>query len=221
MFTILGSIVNFAQVEEKPLSFREGLLRINQYIESLDTTFTDHHNSLLLNDLAKLDSIYFFALESLNNDRSEALLALTFATLPFKNMILRSPIIGYNLNVPLPFINHYNFEKRKINLPKTFFNDSPTTDFGDKDKIAHFFGNAFFSYNLGWISSIKLIGIFLEYFEDSFRVDGGYSNRDITANLLGELFGNMLRNQKNIYPSVIFNLFNVYFSGHVYLGLIL
>lgn len=201
-------------------SNKPGILKINHFIVNFESD--NHQNSsksLLEKDLAKLDSIYSFSLKTFENDHSETFLALTFATVPFSAMKLETSFFHNQFEIPLPFIQIHGFSKKVKNLPKHLFYDSPKSDFGDKDKIAHFFGNAFLSNNLGSFISPKIIGIYLEYFEDSFRVDGGFSQRDLRANLLGEIFGKLVVKYEKLMPSVIFMLFNSYFSTTFTIGI--
>jgi hypothetical protein len=136
-----------------------------------------------------------------NDDISETLLALTFATLPFEKMPLNIPYLGLDFNVSLPS-GDPNLLKDKIrNLPKNVFEDSPKSNFGDKDKTAHFFGNAYFSFDVTFFNLSKFLSIFVELFEDAFKVEGGIDNRDFVANHLGYLFGQELIKNPNSLPS--------------------
>ncbi|MDA3861822.1 MAG: hypothetical protein PF445_11425, partial [Melioribacteraceae bacterium] len=136
-----------------------------------------------------------------NNDISETLLTLTFATLPFQKMPLHIPYTGIIFNAKLPS-GDPNFINSKIKLlPKQIFEDSPNSKFGDKDKTAHFFGNAYFSYSITLFNLSKFLSIFVELFEDAFKVKGGIDNRDFIANHLGYLFGQELINNPNFLPS--------------------
>ena len=87
------------------------------------------------------------------------------------------------------------------NLPKEIFVDSPKSKFGDKDKVAHFFGNAYFSHRVSLFNISKFLSIFVELFEDAFKVEGAISKRDFIANHLGYLFGKELINNPHALPS--------------------
>lgn len=166
------------------------------------------------NDLAVLDSLYLRFVQYYDGDYSEALLALTFTTLPFNNIPLIIPILDVQLDVPLPSASDSIFRVKTKNLPRFFFFNSPKNKFGDKDKLAHFFGNAFLSYNISFFNFSKFLGIFVELFEQSFKVNGSFDYRDIQINHLGELFGVSLNNNESIVPSQIFALYSLLFYIH-------
>ncbi|MBU2494845.1 MAG: hypothetical protein KJ571_19655 [Bacteroidetes bacterium] len=156
-------------------------------------------------DLTQIDSIYLEALNISENDISEALLVLTFATLPFDKMPVKIPFIGNNFDLILQEIDPVLLKKKNNNLPsKLFFNTPPG---GDKDKLAHFFGNAFLAYNISFFNISKILGIFVELFEESFKVSGGLDYRDIEANNFGEFFGIMLNKNRKILPSEVLSFY--------------
>ena len=77
-------------------------------------------------------------------------------------------------------------------------------DYGDKDKLAHFFGNAFIGYaQTYWISEIYLV-ILWKRLKKILRFSQHVDLRDMMTNTLGQLFGNILKENKNILPSQIF-----------------
>ena len=55
--------------------------------------------------------------------------------------------------------------------------------------------------NVSIFNLSEFLGIFVEYFEQGFFLQGGYDNRDLIANHLGELFAVMVRNDSNTKPS--------------------
>ncbi len=169
----------------------------------VDFVNSDEFNLLKTNtsDLALVDSLYLRAKKFHHNNISEALLTLTFATLPFQKMPLHIPFTGIIFDAKLPS-GDPNFIKTKIsNLPKEIFIDSPKSKFGDKDKTAHFFGNAYFSHQVTLFNLSKFLSIFVELFEDAFKVEGAISKRDFIANHLGYLFGKELIKNPNSLPS--------------------
>lgn len=159
-----------------------------------------------LNDLQKLDSIYNYSIRYFENDYSEALLALTFAALPFQEMPLKIPIFDFPLNLRLPTIQDDLFKEKVEKLPSKLFINSPRNNFGDKDKISHFFGNAFIKYNFGHFQFASFMGAFVELFEGSFKIAGAVDLRDLYVNKLGELFGSALNENPNILPSSVLSL---------------
>ena len=159
------------------------------------------------NDFELIDSLFLRSVEFFEMNYSDALLAISFATLPFKNMPLKAPVFNFRISIPLPSVSDSVFHVKVDHLPKNVFYDTPAGAFGDKDKLAHFFGNAFLSYNFNLVDIAGFAGIFVELFEESFKVAGGMSSRDLTANVLGEVFGNALQNNKSILPSQVLKLY--------------
>ncbi|MCK5455643.1 MAG: hypothetical protein KAI45_00865, partial [Melioribacteraceae bacterium] len=76
----------YAQIfVEKDLE--ESINYLVDFVNSDDFVELKQHNS----DLALIDTLYLRAIKFNNYDYSEALLALTFVTLPFQNMPLHVP----------------------------------------------------------------------------------------------------------------------------------
>ena len=154
-------------------------------------------------DLASVDSIYLKALEINNNDYSETLLSLMFATVPYREVPIKLPLFNVFINYPLISADENIFNKKNENLPRYFFIDTPENDYGDLDKLAHFFGSAFLSYESNIFDLGELIGYFVEAFEESFKVQSNIDYRDIDVNYYGRLFGKLLKKDKTILPSQI------------------
>lgn len=161
-----------------------------------------------MNDLSRVDSIYIKGLNFFEGDISETLLCLTFSCLPYNEIKVRF-LFNTQLIIPLPSPPKKIFEKRLKNLPSKIFFDSPNTEFGDKDKLSHFFGNAFLKINSGIFNLSKFMGIFVEVIEKELCVDGTFDERDIITNYLGELFATVLKENKNILPSQILILYQL------------
>lgn len=172
---------------------------ISNYIAS--EQFAEIRNTY--RDLASVDSIYLKALEINNNDYSETLLSLTFATVPYKEVPIQIPLIKVILNYPLISACDSIFNSKNENLPRYIFFDSPMDSYGDKDKLAHFFGSAFISYSSNIFDFGNPIGYFIEVFEETFKVQAYVDERDLMTNNLGNIFGKMLKQNKNILPSQI------------------
>jgi len=190
--------LSFSQIfVEKDLE--SGINYTVQFINS--DTFLQLKNTE--SDLTLIDSIYLRAKKFHSNNIAEALLTLTFATLPFSKMPLKIPFVGIILNAKLPSGNPSLIDLKIKNLPKNLFEDSPNSNFGDKDKTAHFFGNAYFSYSVTLFNLSKFLSIFVELFEDAFKVEGGIDNRDFIANNLGYQFGKELLENPNQLPSEV------------------
>ena len=154
-------------------------------------------------DLALVDSIYIRALEFYENDYEEALLALTFTTIPYRRVPFVIPLLKTRLYYPLISANDSISNLKNQNLPSKLFYDSPDNDYGDKDKLAHFFGNAFIGYAENVLNLADVFGYFVEAFEEDFKAQSEVDFRDVDANWYGVLFGNILEMNKSIMPSQI------------------
>ena len=157
-------------------------------------------------DLTATDSIFQEALKFTNDNHSDALLALMFATVPYREVPIQLPIIKTIVLYPLTSADEEIFLNKNDNLPRYLFFDTPQNDYGDKDKLAHFFGSAFLSYESSIFDLGKLIGYFVEVFEESFKVQSNVDLRDLDVNDYGRLFGNLLKENNKLLPSQIFLL---------------
>lgn len=154
-------------------------------------------------DLSAIDSIYRKALEINCNDYGETLLSLMFATVPYREVPIVLPVINTIVYYPLISADENTFIKKNDNLPRYLFIDTPNNDYGDLDKLAHFFGSAFLSYESNIFDLGELIGYFVEAFEETFKVQSSIDYRDIDVNFYGRLFGKLLKENKNLLPSQI------------------
>jgi hypothetical protein len=202
LFIFLPEFISAQIFVEKHLE--DGINSIVDFINSDKYQELKNKNS----DLALIDTIYLRAKKFHNDDIAETLLTLTFATIPFEIMPLHIPYSGILFKIKLPSGDPYLIDSKIENLPKKIFEDSPASKFGDKDKIAHFFGNAYFSYSVTLFNLSKFLSIFVELFEDAFKVDGGIDNRDYIANYLGYEFGQELLVNPNSLPSLGLNKYS-------------
>jgi len=187
-------------------SFYGGLFYLSEFIASDQfAELRKNHN-----DPELVDLIYRKAYDFYDGDISEALLALTFACLPF-NRIRTRFLFGSELMIPLPSPPESVFKTKVKNLPKNIFFNSPETEFSDKDKLAHFFGNAFLRYNFGFFNLSKFMGIFVETVEEGLFIEGGYSNLDIITNHLGELFAESVKENNSLLPSSVLNVYQLFY----------
>ena len=154
-------------------------------------------------DLALVDSLYLRAVAFTEKDYSEALLALTFATVPYKKIPVVIPVIKEVIYYPLTSADDSTFNLKNENLPRYLFYDSPETRHGDVDKLAHFFGNAFIGYSENIFDLSSLIGYFVESFEESFKVQSKVDYRDLDVNWYGDQFGKLLNENEELLPSQI------------------
>ncbi|MCB9206885.1 MAG: hypothetical protein H6610_05780 [Ignavibacteriales bacterium] len=187
-------------------SFEDGVIYLSNFI-------AEKKYQEQIDDLDNVNLIYEEAVKFYNGDISEALLALTFATLPFNEMPIRFPILNVRIPLKLPSVNNELFIIKKNNLPKRIYFDSPL-NYGDKDKIAHFFGNAFLAYNFSTINTSKFLGMFVELFEFTLKVSGNVDLRDLKTNHLGEYFGQSLKSNPNLKPSDFFNVYSLFYFSY-------
>jgi len=157
-------------------------------------------------DLALVDTVYLRAVKFENYDYSEALLALTFACVPYRKVPVKLPLLNIVWYYPLTSADRGTYLKKNKNLPKNLYFDSPANSFGDKDKLAHFFGSAYISYSSKVFDFGNLIGYFVESFEDEFKVQSRIDTRDMMTNTLGNIFGKVLKENEKILPSQVFIL---------------
>jgi hypothetical protein len=172
---------------------------ISEYIASAD--FISLRGTV--GDLKSIDSIYIQAFNHSDNDYSETLLALTFATVPYREVPVQVPLLKTILHFPLISASDSIFDIKNRHLPRNIFFDSPKTEYGDQDKLAHFFGSAYISYASNIFDFGNAIGYFVEVFEESFKVQSSVDERDLITNQFGNTFGTLLKKNKNILPSQI------------------
>ncbi|MBZ0179618.1 MAG: hypothetical protein K8F36_10035 [Melioribacteraceae bacterium] len=179
----------------------DAVYSLSEYIAA--AKYLPHDN----NSIYGIDSILLKAKSISNNDISEALLSTTFATLPFNHIPLMIPVINIKVDIPLPAVEDNLFNHKNENLPSGFLIDSKNPN-GDKDKIAHFFGNAFIAHSVSFINLSDFLGLLIELFENTFYVEGSIDARDIIINRLGQKFGEDLKNDSSILPSQYFSVYN-------------
>lgn len=195
---LLFSISAFSQQS----SLSKAVNHISEYIAS--EHFINLKNEI--GDAAASDSIFIQAINFTDGDISEALLALMLATVPYREVPIQVPLINSIIYYPLTSADEETFLKKNENLPRYLFFDSPINEYGDKDKLAHFFGSAFLSYESNIFDLGKLIGYFVEAFEESFKVQSNIDLRDLDVNEYGRMFGNLLKENNKLLPSQIFLL---------------
>jgi len=191
---------------KKP-SFQDGVIYLSLFIA--DGNFIQEKQD----DLEIVNEIFNHAVEFYQGDISEALLALTFATLPFNKMVINLPILNVNIPLNLPSVNEWLFLKKKKNIPGNIYFDSKLNGGQDKDKLPHFFGNAFLAYNISAINASKFLGLFVEMFESAFKVSG-VDYRDIQTNHLGEFFGYSLKENPKHLPSHFLKVYSLFYFSY-------
>jgi hypothetical protein len=154
-------------------------------------------------DLALVDSMYKKAVTFTNKDYSEALLALTFTSIPYREVPIVVPLIKSLVHFPLVSADDSTFKLKNENLPRYLFFDTPEDRYGDVDKLAHFFGNSFISYSENILDLSHLIGYFVESFEEDFKVASRVDYRDLDVNSYGDYFGKLLEEHNELLPSQV------------------
>lgn len=212
LFPLIAFTISPIQGQKNNNTIFEGIDYLSQFIASDYFVELKKVNS----DLDLVDTLFSHSLKFHNNDISDALLSLTFATLPYNEIPMIVPIINLRLSMPLPSTDEPIFLKKLKNLPKHFLFDSRTKgSSGDKDKLSHFFGNAFISYNIGIFNVSKFMSILVEMFEYTFKVEGNVDFRDMKIDELGEIFGTLLKSELRLIPSKILStqyLLNINFN---------
>jgi hypothetical protein len=180
--------------------------RLYKAVDYLSTFIaSDYFNSLKKtnNDLALTDTIYLRMLKYEDYDYTETLFALTFAVIPYNEVHLRIPLINSIVIYRLPSAPEEIYKRKNDHLPRQLFFDTPQDNYGDKDKLAHFFGSAFIAYAQNIFDFGDLIGYFVEVFEQDFEVQNAIDQRDLDTNILGNFFGEMLKKNKYLLPSQV------------------
>ena len=193
---LMNSRVALSQ-QDYEKSFYGGLFYLTNYLNS------DEYKqfSKLHDDLESVNHVYEKALVFFDGDVSETFFCLTFVFIPYNHITMKLPLIETNVKFPLPSPPQSVFNEKLKNTPKHLFFDSPNNNFGDKDKLAHFFANAFLRYNVSFFNLSEFLGIFVEYFEQGFFLQGSFDRRDLIVNHLGELFAEMVHKNPNAKPS--------------------
>ena len=195
LFNFLISIQSFPQQS----SISKTVNYISDFIASDYFLQLKENNS----DLNLVDSVYFRTLKFSNDDIDEALLGLTFAAIPYREVPIVIPLINSTIYYPLISASDSISKLKDQHLPSALFYDSPDNNYGDKDKLAHFFGNAFIGYSGNILDLATVFGYFVEAFEEDFKAQSQVDFRDIDVNWYGVLFGDMLETNKNIFPSQV------------------
>ena len=153
----------------------------------------------LLGDRKAVDAIYVRAMRLTGGNPAVSLLLSTAACFDHQIVGLRVPLLS--IFFPLTGESIADFGARVRHLPSELYADTPPVHGGDRDKLQHFFGSAFFAYVLESRDPAERIGEFVETGEDAVIVDGTYDERDERANRQGQEFGLALLHDSHLYPS--------------------
>lgn len=155
-------------------------------------------------DMRAIDALYQKALKITDYSIGRALFLSMMATLEHRNLDFNAPLFGV-IRLPLTFEEDSLFKARMANLPSKIYRDTPEGEFGDKDKLQHFFASAYLAYASESPEFARASGNLVEWGEAKFIVGGADDPRDKRANRQGEYFGHDLLSVKNLLPSDYFN----------------
>lgn len=207
LFFLLYFVTTFSAAFSQQSNLSKAVNYISDFIASDYFLELKKSNS----DIELIDSIYLRSLKFKDFDYSETLLALTFAAVPYKEVPIKIPLINLTVYYPLTSADDSIFLLKNKNLPKDLFFDTPQNNYGDKDKLAHFFGSAFISYSSNIFDLGDLIGYFVESFENTFKIQSIIDERDLRTNKLGNIFGDILKKNKNALPSQLFLIKSLFY----------
>jgi hypothetical protein len=131
---------------------------------------------------------------------------------PYKRVPVTIPILNYTVYYPLVSAEDSIFLLKNKNLPSHFLFDSPQGEYGDKDKIAHFFGNAFLGYHSTFLDLSIILGLFVEVFEETFQVQSEIDERDLIVNYYGRFYGKALKQNMFVLPSQSLILYPFFYT---------
>lgn len=152
-----------------------------------------------LDDHALVDSLFRVAIRLCDDDLDEALLALTFATSQYRTPSITA--LGVEIVYPIISPPRDVFVERNRRLPARLFPDSPDVGYGDRDKLAHFFGAAWFARRFLVFDLTDYVGYFVEILEVALGLQREIDPRDLKANRLGARFGERLADEPTSLPS--------------------
>lgn len=185
---------SFLETYFPPLLIQDGIV-LKSFIRS--KTFLEIRNQFT--DLKAVDAIFIHAMKLTNDNTAIALMLSSLATFDHRMVGLKIPAL--KLYFPLSNESEKEFSKRVNNLPVRLYADSPANQFGDRDKLQHFFGSAFLAFVFESRDASERFGTFIEKGEDAFIVDGSIDERDIRANHQGQQFGLALLHDNHRLPS--------------------
>jgi hypothetical protein len=152
-------------------------------------------------DLQAVDELFSHALQLSWNNVYEALLLSFVCSLEHRNFGLKLPVLGSLLWFPLTSEFPEDFASRVRSLPTQLYPDTPGGPAGDRDKLQHFFGSAFLTYVFESGDASERVGMFIEWGEDKFVVEGSLDDRDIRSNIEGQHFAEKLLEGAAVVPS--------------------
>jgi hypothetical protein len=151
-------------------------------------------------DVCAVDAVFDRAVRLSWNNLYEALFISFLATMEHRNFGVNLGLLGALIWVPLTAEFPEQFQLRVAALPSSLYPDSPPE--GDRDTLQHFFGSAFLTYLFESREAADRVGLFIEWGEEEFIVDGSLDERDLRANRQGQQFGLRLLQDAAVLPSM-------------------
>jgi hypothetical protein len=180
------------------------MYELRGYITDLEPTEPRTHER----DLKLLDALFDRAVYLAEGDIHAALLALTWATLPYHRFPAVVPFVGWTVTVPVSTESRSAFLRRLANLPGLLLPDTPPSL--DRDKLPHFFGSAYMQCVVNEPTLADALGYGVEWLEQVFKLEGFHDERDIMVNRMGIVFAMQLQRQRAVRPSDIFQHWSKY-----------
>lgn len=180
--------------------FEPKIVRVTQELRTYIRTELPPVTHNRTEELHHVDMIFIRAMALSKKDISTALLASSIAVLNRTDIKPTFPILGI-VKLPLPAEDSADAVARIDKLPRYFFPDSPDDKWGDSDKLVHFFGSAYLTYETGASPIPDAIGKFVENGEVALKLDTAADPRDVFANRLGQEFGQALSDGRTVLPS--------------------
>ena len=150
-------------------------------------------------DPAAVDVMFRRALRMCWNNPYVTLAIVFAAVLDHRRFGVKLPLLGPLLWFPLTSEFPEEFAERRAALPARLFEDTP--DWGDRDKLQHFFGSALAAVWTESADAAERVGSFVEWGEGLFVVGGTVESRDTECNRRGVRFGFALLEDRTVLPS--------------------
>ncbi|MCL4510868.1 MAG: hypothetical protein M1470_07350 [Bacteroidetes bacterium] len=170
--------------------------KLRRYIENELPPVTHDRTA----EMKDIDLIFAKGMELSKKQVGTALLAISFAVLNRTDIKPTFPLLGI-ITLPLPAEDSADAVARINKLPRYIFPDSPQNKWGDSDKLVHFFGSAYLTYETGTKKLPDVIGNLIEQGEVAFKLDTAADPRDVFTNRLGQQFGAALNDGRDVLPS--------------------
>ncbi len=151
-------------------------------------------------DMRAVDGIFQKSLKISEFNIGRALFLSMVGCLEHQSIDVKIPVVGA-VGLPLTFEADSLFKARLKNLPRRLYSDTPSGEFGDMDKLQHFFGSAYLAFVSESPEFARSVGNAVEWGEAKVVVGGADDPRDKRANKQGEAFGHDLLYVNTLLPS--------------------